>query len=166
LQGQHFSADGEILLDGLSLESTKSYLPRKRVDHASIRSDLFALGSAIYFIMMGHEVFSELDSSQDEDEIERRFRAGKFPTDPHVCATIADKCWKQLYSSARQVLTDLKAVREAIASGETLCSVAKYVVSVPDNDVSPLATSWLSGLCDETQTPKIPPPYRQLVGFR
>lgn len=79
-QGQHFSADGDVVLDALSLESTKAYLPRKPADHASIRTDLFALGSAIYFIMMGHEVFPDLDKSRDEDEIERRFRApGSFP---------------------------------------------------------------------------------------
>lgn len=46
-QGQHFSVNGEILLDVLSVESTKSYLPRKPADHASIRTDLFALGSAV-----------------------------------------------------------------------------------------------------------------------
>jgi len=164
-QGQYFSPDGEILLDGLSLESTKAYLPRKPADHASIRTDLFALGSAIYFIIMGREMFSDLDNSKDEDEIERRFRVGEFPTDPHVCATIAEKCWKQLYSSAQQVLADLEAVQNAIAHGETLYSVAKYVVLVPDEDVLTLETSWLSGLCDERQIPKVPPPYRQLIGF-
>ncbi|KAK7178102.1 serine threonine protein kinase [Paraphaeosphaeria sporulosa] len=164
-QGQYFSTDGEILLDGLSLESAKAYLPRKPADHASIRTDLFALGSAIYFIMMGHEVFSDLDNSKDEDEIERRFDGGEFPTDPHVCATIAEKCWKQLYSSAQQVLVDLEAVQDAIARGDTLNSVAKYVDPVPDKDVLAPATSWLSGLCDERQMPKVPPPYRQLIGF-
>jgi serine/threonine protein kinase len=164
-QGQHFSVDGEILLDALSLESTKAYLPRKPADHASVRTDLFALGCAIYFIMMGHEVFPDLDMSKDEDEIERRFREGDFPTDLHVCTAITAKCWKQLYLSARQVLTDLEAVREAITRGETPDSVARNVVSVPNGDASPLATWWLNGLCNDRQTPKAPPPYRQPVGF-
>lgn len=48
-QGQHFSNDGEIILDALSLESTKEYLPREPADHASMKTDLFALGSIIYF---------------------------------------------------------------------------------------------------------------------
>lgn len=56
-QGQCFSADGDILLDALSVESTKAYLPRTPADHANMRTDLFALGSVIYFIIMGHEVF-------------------------------------------------------------------------------------------------------------
>ncbi|KAF7503563.1 hypothetical protein GJ744_003636 [Endocarpon pusillum] len=164
-QGQHFSVDGEILLDALSLESTKAYLARKPADHASVRTDLFALGCAIYFIMMGHEVFPDLEKSKDEDEIGRRFREGDFPTDLHVCTAITAKCWKQLYLSARQVLTDLEAVREAITRGETPDSVACRVVPVPNRDASPLATWWLSGLCNDRQRPKAPPPYRQPVGF-
>ncbi len=40
IQGQHFSMPGEILLDALSLESTKTYLPGKPADHASVRTDL------------------------------------------------------------------------------------------------------------------------------
>lgn len=163
-QGQHFSADGDIVLDALSLESTKAYLPRTPADHASIRTDLFALGSAIYFIMMGHEVFPDLDKSEDEDGIERRFRTREFPTDPHICAAITAKCWKQVYSSAPQVLADLETVREAIARGDTADSVAENVVSVADGDASPPAT-WLSGLCDDGQRLKTPPPYRQLLGF-
>jgi len=115
--------------------------------------------------MMGHEVFSDLDNSKDEDEIERRFRVGEFPTDPHVCATIVEECCKQLYSSAQQVLADLETVRDAIARGETLNSVAKYVDPVLDKDYLAPATSWLSGLCDERQVPRVPPPHRQLIGF-
>ncbi|RDA89058.1 hypothetical protein CP532_2269 [Ophiocordyceps camponoti-leonardi (nom. inval.)] len=114
-QGQHFSADGEVLLDALSAESTKSYLPRQPADHASVRTDLFALGSTIYFIMMGQEVFPDLDKFEDEDETERRFRAGEFPTDVHVCAAISAKCWRQLYASASQALSDLE---QSVAANE------------------------------------------------
>ncbi|PFH57779.1 hypothetical protein XA68_14567 [Ophiocordyceps unilateralis] len=84
-QGQHFSANGEMLLNASPVESTKSYLPRQPEDHASIRPDLFARGSAIHCIMLGHEVFPDLDKFQDEDGIGSRFRGGEFPTDPHMC---------------------------------------------------------------------------------
>ncbi|KJZ71058.1 hypothetical protein HIM_09530 [Hirsutella minnesotensis 3608] len=133
-QGQHFSTNGEILLDALSVEFTKSYLPRKPADHASVRTDLFALGSTIYFIMMGYEVFPDLDKFEDEDEIGCRFRSGEFPTDPHVCAAITAKCWKQLYSSAWQALSDLEEVQAAIARGETPDFVAKDVLPLPSGD--------------------------------
>lgn len=115
--------------------------------------------------MMGHEVFPDLDRVKDEDEIGCRFRGGQFPTDPHICAAITEKCWKQLYSSARQALGDLEEVQAAIARGETPDSVAKNVVPIISGDAPPQATSWLSSLCDDTQGLKEPPPYRQLVGF-
>ncbi len=163
-QGQHFSINGEIILDALSLESTKEYLPREPADHSSVKTDLFALGSTIYFIITGHEVFPGLDKSQDEEEIERRFRAGEFPMDEHVCISITVKCWRQFYLSARQVLTDLVAIQEAVAGGESLNSIIKRVVPALNVDLSPPATSWLSSLCDG-QTTKVPPPYRRAVGF-
>ncbi|KAF1842061.1 kinase-like protein [Cucurbitaria berberidis CBS 394.84] len=164
-QGQHFSADGEILLDGLSLESTKAYLPRTPADHARIKTDLFALGGVIYFIMMGHEVFPDLDSSNDEQEIERRFRAGDFPADQHAFSKITGNCWKLCYSSAQQVLADLQDACGASARSETLDRLAEHISSVSDEETSLLATSWLSGLCEEPKAPKVPPRIRQLVGF-
>jgi serine/threonine protein kinase len=161
-QGQHFSKDGIILLDGLSLESTKAYLPRTPADHARITTDLFALGSSIYFIMMGYEVFPNLDSSNDE-EIERRFRAEEFPTDQHACSQITKNCWKQCYSSAQQVLIGLKSICDATDRGERSDCIAKRIPAV-SSEVASLST-WLTGLCDEAQAPTVPPQIRQLVGF-
>ncbi|KAF2844328.1 kinase-like protein, partial [Plenodomus tracheiphilus IPT5] len=163
-QGQHFSADGKILLDGLSLESTKAYLPRTPADHARVTTDLFALGSAIYFIMMGHEVFPDLDNT-DEDEIERRFCADEFPTDQHLCCRITENCWKQFYSSAEQVLVDLKGISDAIARGERPNYDTERIFTVSNEDGHLPTTPWLTGLCDEALAPKQPPRIRQLVGF-
>jgi hypothetical protein len=81
-QDQNFSAYREIIIDGLALESTKAYLPRKPADHGSIRTDQFDLGSAICLIILGQEVFSELDGSKDEDEIGSRFCAREYPASP------------------------------------------------------------------------------------
>lgn len=90
-QGQHFSPTGAIVLDGGSCESAKAWLPRHPPDRCNIRTDLFALGSALQFLITGAEVFPDLvrSSETDEDimrwfyetepEIERRFRAGEFP---------------------------------------------------------------------------------------
>jgi serine/threonine protein kinase len=160
-QGQHFSTDGEILLDGLSLESTKAYLPRTPADHASIKTDLFALGSAIYFIMMGHEVFPTLDSFSEEEEITRRFSAGEFPTDQHIFCKITENCWKQGYSSAEQVLIDLNTVWDVFIHNGSLDNRAEYT-SIGSNAKT---TSWLSGLCNESQAPQTPPLVRKLIGF-
>jgi hypothetical protein len=61
-QGMLKSVDGDTLLDRLSRECLESYKPRVHRDHACVVTDIFALGSAIHFIMTGYEVFLELDS--------------------------------------------------------------------------------------------------------
>jgi serine/threonine protein kinase len=162
-QGQHFSKGGEILLDGLSLESTKAYLPRTPPDHARVKSDLFALGSALYFIMMGHEVFPELDHMNDDDEIERRFRAGEFPKDLHACSEVTQRCWKQTYLSAQQVLTDLEAIQDLMSRGEKLNLLHKDGPVVSEESFDHHTTPWLMGLCEGTEVPRVPPQIRQLV---
>lgn len=105
------SADGKTLLDGLSRECSKSYMPRHHGDYACVKTDLFALGSAIYFIMTGHEPFPELDSFDDDEEILSRFENGVFPVDRHICYHITEKCWKQQYESADDVVSDLALVQ-------------------------------------------------------
>lgn len=109
-QGMFKSADGETLLDGLSRECSKSYMPRCHGDFASVKTDVFALGSAIYFIMTGHELFPDLDSLDDDDEIYSRFENGIFPTECHVCYEITDKCWSQQYESADDVVSDISLI--------------------------------------------------------
>ena len=111
-QGMYKSGDGNVLLDGLSRECTKSFLLRIHGDYADVKTDLFALGSAIYFIMMGHEIFPDLDSNKDDEEIERRFRNGQFPVDLQVCGTITTKCWAQEYGSAQEVVDDIAVVQK------------------------------------------------------
>jgi serine/threonine protein kinase len=106
-QGMLKSANGNTLLDGLSRECSKSYQPRVHGDYACVATDLFALGSAIYFIMTGHEVFPELDSWEDDEEILSRFQNGLFPNDNHPCSQITEKCWKQQYRQAAEVVSDL-----------------------------------------------------------
>ena len=110
-QGMLKSADGETLLDGLSRECSKSFLPRIHGDYADVKTDLFALGSAIYYIMTGHEIFPQLDSFEDEDEIESRFVHGQFPADNHTCCQITEKCWKQCYESAGDIISDISQIQ-------------------------------------------------------
>ena len=108
-QGLHISSEGTTLLDGGSGECTKSWLPRSFGQQPNVKTDLFALGSAIYFIMTGHEVYPDLLSHKEDDaeEIERRFREEEFPVDEQPCEEITGKCWKQQYECAQEVLQDL-----------------------------------------------------------
>ncbi|KXG51293.1 uncharacterized protein PGRI_095540 [Penicillium griseofulvum] len=110
-QGMLKSVDGNTILDGLSRECSKSYQPRIHGDYACVTTDLFALGSAIYFIMTGHEVFPELDSLEDDEEILSRFQKGLFPNGNHHCSQITEKCWKQQYRQAAEVVSDLSLIQ-------------------------------------------------------
>ncbi|KAJ5175633.1 uncharacterized protein N7482_001510 [Penicillium canariense] len=110
-QGMLKSVDGDILLDGLSSESTKASLPRASRDYADVETDIFALGSAIYFIMTGHEVFPELHNWDDEEEIVSRFQSGHFPNENHPCSQITEKCWKQQYRQAADIVSDLSLIQ-------------------------------------------------------
>ncbi|KAJ5544646.1 hypothetical protein N7535_006961 [Penicillium sp. DV-2018c] len=117
-QGMLKSANGETLLDGLSRECSKSFMPRCHGDYASVKTDLFALGSAIYFIMTGHEVFPELDNWEDEEEILERFQNGVFPMDGHCCSHITGKCWRQEYESADEIVSDISLIQQSMAVAE------------------------------------------------
>ncbi|OAA35076.1 Protein kinase-like domain protein [Metarhizium rileyi] len=69
--------------------------------------DLFALGSVLYFIMVGIELYADLE----EDEAEDLFRGGEFPPVDHLpCAGVIQGCWNMTYSSAHQVVHALNGL--------------------------------------------------------
>ena len=108
-QGEYLAPDGTVY-EGYSWEGAKAYLPRDsaRVDY---RSDLFAVGSAIYEIMTGHEPYEHLDSIDDMEEIEALFRAEEFPlTDDILAHQVIQNCWRQRYDCAHQCVEHLAAI--------------------------------------------------------
>ncbi|KAK8071894.1 Serine threonine protein kinase [Apiospora saccharicola] len=113
-QGKHL-LDGEILLDGWSSEPSKFYCPRADPFEASIKTDLFALGCTIYFIMMGHAVFPDIQEGEEgwHEMVEERFTAQRFPQDEHLCGAITMKCWLKEYKSAEQLVRDLHSVEQS-----------------------------------------------------
>lgn len=114
-QGTLMSDDGrKVMLDGLSRGDTRSHLARVG-NGTDEKYDLFAFGSAVYFIMMGHEIFPELDSLKDEDEeeLESRLEKGQFPIDNHLCSHITEKCWRQQYESASEIIFDLSQIKSS-----------------------------------------------------
>ena len=107
-QGRLLGPDGEIEEDGLSIENTKSFMPRKDSDHADWKTEIFALGSTLYYIMEGHEPYPELDSFHDEEEIVERFSKGQFSEiDCPSMNRVLHKCWAGKYDSVGSVLQDL-----------------------------------------------------------
>jgi serine/threonine protein kinase len=108
-QGRYRAPDGTVY-DGNSWEGAKACLPRDpaRVDH---HSDLFAVGSAIYEIMTGHEPYEHLHSIDDLEEIEALFENRKFPRTDHILAhNVIESCWRQRYDSTEQCVRELAAI--------------------------------------------------------
>ncbi|KAJ4323089.1 hypothetical protein N0V84_004489 [Fusarium piperis] len=90
-QGKQLSENGEVLLDGWSGEPCRFYCPRDDPFDADVKTDLFALGCTIYFIMMGHAVFPDIVDGEDK------------------CA-VTLKCWQKKYESAKEVVRDIESL--------------------------------------------------------
>lgn len=78
--------------------------------------DVFSLGSVIYFIMMGREVFSQLKDT----EVQQCFQEGIFPDDVHslVCGEVILACWEGRLRSADAVVASLSALYSRAAELE------------------------------------------------
>ena len=107
-QGYLLGPNGEVLESGNSCEGIKSMMPRDSFDYAGWDTEIFALGSAFYYIMTGHEPFPDLDSRLDELVIKERFIRGQYPEVEHVGMNdVVHKCWAGKYASMQAVLNDL-----------------------------------------------------------
>jgi serine/threonine protein kinase len=78
---------------------------------ANQKTDIFALGSTIYFIMKSHPPFPDLDSWKDKLEIANRFKTLQLPTLDNVLGgDVVEKCWAAEYKSANEVVHNLEKV--------------------------------------------------------
>lgn len=70
----------------------------------TVADDLFGLGSVLYFIMTGNELYGDLDDA----EVERRLQAHEFPeTGSLQYGSVIDECWNGRLSTARAVVQAL-----------------------------------------------------------
>ena len=89
------------------LEVISHYLPRDPQADNTVGSDLFALGSTLYELLAGQTPYE----GQSDESIELLFREGEFPsTEGLLCKDIIIGCWKQKFSSAKDVLNYVKNV--------------------------------------------------------
>jgi len=113
-QGKLLNPNGTIRLDGPSSEDVKSSMPRSDPNTATQKTDIFALGSAIYFMMEGHPPFEELDPSDDAEQIVDKFRSRQFPALSEVLVgEVVHKCWAGQYETAEEIKCDLKKIKLA-----------------------------------------------------
>lgn len=114
-QGRLLAQDGKVQEDGLSVENTKSFMPRDDSNYADWKTEIFALGSAFYYIMEGQEPYPDLDPDYEEEQIVERFKTGQFPNINYSSMNlILHKCWAGEYDSVCEVLGDLEVVRKGL----------------------------------------------------
>lgn len=95
-------------------------MPRDDKDSADVKTDTFALGSTIYYIVTGHRPFPQLHTIDDEAEFLCRFREGRFPDlEEEVGGETVRKCWEGRYSSAGEVVDDLVTLQASLSSSNT-----------------------------------------------
>lgn len=118
-QSRYLAENGEVILTGWSGEPCRYFCPREDEFEADWRTDLFALGSTIYFIITGHEVFSDIKAGEAgwDDKVRSRFTSRCLPNDQHACSSITKKCWTRQYGSASEVLNDVSAVEREYSMG-------------------------------------------------
>ncbi|KAF2207072.1 hypothetical protein CERZMDRAFT_115410 [Cercospora zeae-maydis SCOH1-5] len=109
--GRVLGLDGSVQVDGGVCENAKSRMPGKADDEAGTETDIFALGSTIYYIMQGYEPFPELDTFEDEVVIQTRFALHEFPVlDNLLVGRIVHRCWSGAYAAVEEVVRDLRAL--------------------------------------------------------
>ncbi|CBX95210.1 hypothetical protein IAQ61_004037 [Plenodomus lingam] len=91
-------------LDGGGMESVRFFLPRDAMAAPTIKSDLFALGSVIYYIMSGREPYDVLP----DEEVTARYSRGDFPgVDSMPYGQIILSCWRGDFDDAEEVFLAL-----------------------------------------------------------
>lgn len=77
----------------------------------NVKLDIFALGSAIYYIMTGREPYDTLTDA----EVAARYSGGDFPAvDLIPYEQIILGCWRGRFNSADKVFRDLVEKRKAV----------------------------------------------------
>lgn len=124
-QGQLLDSNGEAIKDGGSCENPKSFMPRADINHSDIKTDIFALGSALYHIMEGHEPYPDLHSFDDEVKIREKFKSGQFPTLAFSpMSSVVHKCWRGEYVSAKEVMLDIEEASQIQGRTELMTRIA------------------------------------------
>lgn len=91
--------------DAMVIEGATHYMPRGGEPN-SVRSDIFALGSTLYEILVGRMPYEE----KEDDEIRRLYSESVFPLDNIAhegWREAVRKCWMGECKSAEDVLKDV-----------------------------------------------------------
>ncbi|AEO60745.1 hypothetical protein MYCTH_2310287 [Thermothelomyces thermophilus ATCC 42464] len=110
--------------NGGTLEDQDYELPcrgRDFMERPRDKRELFALGSSMYEIVAWARVFPGLS----EEEVDERLKNEDFPpVDTLAIGHIIDGCWKEHYSTANDVLQDLRS-RVLLVNGDGVDNTVK-----------------------------------------
>ena len=102
--GSGFSDQPHLGLKGRlaqGLESPSHCLPRDPDQECGLETDIFALGSSLYELEVGHKPYEGLS----DQWIETLFQEEKFPsTDNLLHGDIIEGCWRRAFRSAKDIL--------------------------------------------------------------
>ena len=103
---------------GSSIDGSKPYVgygkgfkrPTADPDKINIDDELFALGSTIYEIWTTRRPYQE----EPDDAVDEHFRNQQFPEDLMNLppASIVTKCWRGHYTSAAEIIANLKLLHK------------------------------------------------------
>ena len=86
-------------------------MPRLDTNNANQKTDIFALGLVIYFMLKGYLPFPELDSWKDKLEIISQFKTKYFPALDNMQGNdVVKKYQAREYKLANKVVRDLEKI--------------------------------------------------------
>jgi len=108
-QGRLLHASGDVALDGGVSEGIMSSMPRSDRNHLDRKTDIFALGTALFFVITGQPPFPDLDAVDSEDEVQIRFKRHEFPPLENLPGgDVIRNCWTGKYDEAIETIVDLQ----------------------------------------------------------
>ncbi|KAK8174329.1 kinase-like domain-containing protein [Phyllosticta citrichinensis] len=111
LTGQLLGDDGQVIAKGHGWEDFDAMKPRADTQYADIVTDIFALGTTVYKIMVNQGPFPD---THDDQELKQRFEQRRFPElDERLGGKVVWGCWDSLYKSAGDVAKDLEKLEQA-----------------------------------------------------
>lgn len=126
-EGRVLNDEGEVIHDGGALAGVMSSMPRADPSFCDQKTDIFALGTAIYFIATGEMPFPHLATNalDHEDAIQSLFQRGDFSfLGGLFVGDVVRKCWKGAYESAVDLTSELQQLYSTITGEATMIDVA------------------------------------------
>jgi serine/threonine protein kinase len=105
-----------------------------RAKGISASTEIFALGTALYFMVACQDLWPELKEPEDREEIKRRLKKREFPETGvlPVLGDIISKCWNVKFMSMTEVKHAIESERKSSASN----GCPKAILSISNGSYS------------------------------